>query len=141
MPSEYETAILQYALQNEKLDDSFFLDLAVAEKQNILTVERHIEFRNDLSNRILAAISEEREDVQHRLVMTSPNYVSRLAALSRRLDGLNKEARNEEIRRWKDTTALAEKLLDRKKEYRAISSLFRSVAIETPRNAGVMPNV
>jgi AAA15 family ATPase/GTPase len=126
---ETYSSLLEYAYQDDRLGEEFFFGRLRSLKESISEREFQMREREEVSEHILSQIEEEAQERAHRLKMLPMSYASERAFLSKAIESLAREKRQELIRRTRDMSMFSRELREKLEEYEGMKQLFSALTV------------
>jgi hypothetical protein len=133
---ETYSSLLEYAYQDDRLGEEFFLGRLRSLKESISEREFQMREREEISRRVLSQIEEEAQERAHRLKMLPMSYASERAFLSKTIESLEREKRQELLRRTRDMSMFSRELREKLEEYEGMKQLFTSLTVTRKPSLG-----
>lgn len=126
---ETYSSLLAYAYQDDRLGEEFFFGRLRSLKESISEREFQMRERAEVSEHILSQIEEEAQERAHRLKMLPMSYASERAFLSKAIESLQREKRQELVRLSRDMSMFSRELREKLEEYEGMQQLFSALTI------------
>jgi PHP family Zn ribbon phosphoesterase len=126
---ETYSSLLEYAYKDDRLGEEFFFGRLRSLKESISEREFQMREREEVSEHILSQIEEEAQERAHRLKMLPMSYASERALLSKAIESLQHEKRQELVRRTRDISMFSKELREKLEEYEGMKQLFSALTV------------
>ena len=126
---ETYSSLLEYAYKDDRLGEEFFVGRLRSLKESISEREFQMREREEVSEHILSQIEEEAQERAHRLKMLPMSYASERALLSKAIESLQHEKRQELVRRTRDISMFSKELREKLEEYEGMKQLFSALTV------------
>ncbi len=134
MPDEV-SQLIQYAYQDNKLGEEFFLGRLRSLGESIGERQFQMKVRKEVSKEVLSQIEDARRGHEHRLQMMPASYSLERNFLSKAVESLEREKRQELVRLSRDLSTFSRELREKLEEYEGMQQLFSALTV-TKRTPG-----
>jgi AAA15 family ATPase/GTPase len=126
---ETYSSLLEYAYQDDRLGEEFFFGRLRSLKESITEREFQMREREEISRQVLSQIEEEAQQRAHRFKMLPMSYAAERAFLSKAIESLQREKRQELVRRTRDMSMFSRELREKLEEYEGMKQLFSALTV------------